>query len=174
MSLVHTWSYDSVVTSQNEPDQTGKCTRICLNCVKQVRCEPKSHMISVIYSLSTSFPYESDIWPLLSWILALREKYTICFTYIMLLVSLLYVRISFAHISHMHICFSLALQSHMTSSHVLSKSLLTQSAWWCFYDTGLYLRVNLRTNWPGYQPAKSIHESIGRFSIWHTFFLFFF
>lgn len=47
----------------------------------------------------------------------------------------LFMRIYLAHTRNMHICFLSILQTYLMSSYVLSKSLLTQPAWWCFYDS---------------------------------------
>ena len=78
-------------------------------------------------------------------IVFIQEKHIICFSYMTVWFSfhyftyttVLFSRIFLAHISYIHICFMFALQSYLMSSHVLSKPLLTQSAWWCFYNTWL-------------------------------------
>ncbi len=92
-----------------------------LICMQPIRCEPKSHTKCVIRSLSTDSPYGSHIWSLFLDIslkgFSIPEKYTICFSYIMLLILLLYLHycafyedIYLAHTRHMDICFTLALQ----------------------------------------------------------------
>lgn len=144
--------YYSVWLQNDNCTETGKCTSVCLNLMK-VRCEPKFHIFDMCYLFLKNCLFKR-IWSLLSWIFALMGSLDLIHTRE---TRHLYMRIFLARIRHMNICFFPALQSFLMSSHVLSKSLLTQSAWWGFYDTGLYLKVNLGTNWPRCQSSKRIH-----------------